>query len=145
MKLIDELRRDHLQARKVKDELKKNLLSTLIGDCCKDKKEPDDDRVLATIKSFIAKAKELQVQCASASESTVYINKAFAEISILQSYQPQQLTRGGIHEIIYTLKELVFVAHNENIDLPYVMKYFKTNYPNAYDGKLVSTIAKEML
>ncbi len=51
--LIDRIKEDRLLALKARDELKKNLLGTLVAAATKDGKTPDDAAVLKTIRSFL--------------------------------------------------------------------------------------------
>lgn len=57
------------------------------------------------------------------------------ELNILEAYLPKQLTEAEIREIISLLSFK---------DMGAIMKYFKTNYDGQYDGKLLSTIAKNL-
>lgn len=63
------------------------------------------------------------------------------EYMYLKEYIKVQLTEEEIRTIIMGLMVRSDVQYNMGL----VMKYFKENYPNQYDGKLVSQIAKEML
>jgi hypothetical protein len=155
MKLIERLWEDHLNARKDRDTLKKNLLSTLIGDCCKNIKEPTDDTVITTIRSFITKAKETCCHLNGTFDTTkdaknfikTEDNKdnfdkwgtSITEIFILESYLPKQLTENEINATVWTC-----IKHG-GMNLGGVMKHFKEHFPNQYDGKVVTNIIKGYL
>lgn len=61
------------------------------------------------------------------------INVANAEIDILHSYLPKQLTKEELEAIIKNL-------NTKNVGE--IMKHLKDNYSGVYDGKLASEIAK---
>lgn len=109
-----------------------SVLGVLIGDATKDSKEPDDAKVISTIKKFIENAKVCLENAKD--ELTKYQSKA--EIEFLSGYLPKQLDEVSIRTLMTPFK-------GQNIGV--VMKYFKENYSGQYDGALVSKIAKEMI
>lgn len=133
MSLIGKIKEDRIIAFKTKENIKKNLLGCLIADSTKIDKEPTDEFVLSIIKKFIDNANFV----ISKTEDGVYENyQAKEEILILEVYRPQQLSDLQIRILI------------DNVickDMKSIMTYFKENYPSQYDGKLVSSIAKEMI
>lgn len=149
--LIEKMKVDRMKAMKEKNkvdnskfnlpEVKMNLLSTLIGDACKVDKNPRDEKVIATIKSFLKNADELQDVLKNTSNDTTQVD---VEIEILNGYLPTQLTEGEIRAII-----VAYIA--ESVDncttynLGSTMSYFKSYYVGQYDGAMVSKIVKEML
>jgi uncharacterized protein YqeY len=135
MKLIDKLKEDRIQAFKTKESIKKNILGCLISDSTKQDKQPDDSVVYALIKKYIENC-QLVIEKSEIGSSSFF--QASMEIDILESYQPEQLTEEDIRVIITNHLEL-------GMDFSGIMKEFKRSYPNQYDGKLVSTIAKEMI
>ena len=56
--LIERIKADRLAAMKSRDELKKNLLSTLVAAATKDSKAPDDAAVVKTLRSFLKSLEE---------------------------------------------------------------------------------------
>jgi uncharacterized protein YqeY len=140
MKLIEQIRADRMVAFKAKENIKKNILGCLISESCKENKEPEDVKVLAVIKKFIENAKEIQD---AADEKAYEFFQATQEIDILETYRPKQLTAEEIRNIIKIQNDNLKEACGEEISMPSIMKYFKTNYDNQYDGKLLSQIAKE--
>ena len=71
------------------------------------------------------------------------INGDPKEIEILTQYLPKELSRPELEDII----DNIIVEQNlEGMrSLGVIMKHMTQTYPNQYDGKLVSTIAKEVL
>lgn len=136
MLLIEQLKADKMTAFKNKDELKKNLLNTLIAESCREEKIPSDIAVLATIKKFIHNA-DFTLTVPSISDEQIKHLKQ--EISILESYLPYQMTEAEIRN------ELAFVLENGLNTVGLVMGWFKSQYPGQYDAKMVSRIVKSVL
>jgi uncharacterized protein YqeY len=143
--IIEWIKADRMQAMKNKDELKKNLLSTLVGEASKEDKIPSDEKVIATIKKFIKGAEEtlkalkgmdLNVLAAAGS-------KPMQEMIILESYLPKQLTE---EEIRCFIIDVIGDCSDKpvKVNLGMIMKIFKEDYEGQYDGALVSKIAKEL-
>ena len=51
--LLDRIKADRIGAMKERDEVRKNLLGTLLGAATKDSKAPDDETIVRTIRSFL--------------------------------------------------------------------------------------------
>jgi uncharacterized protein YqeY len=133
VKLIERIRAERIAAFKAKENIKKDVLGCLIADSCKEVKEPADSKVLAVIKKFIDGAEEMK---AAMPDGSFEEFKAIREIEILSAYRPTQLTELEVRGII---------AELEKMDLKGYMAHFKTTYEGTYDGKMVSTIAKEFV
>lgn len=140
--LIQKLREDKIQAMKDGFTLKKNLLSTLISDCCKNAKEPDDAFVISVVKKFIKNAKET-AECIKNSGDISKTNsflECLDEVDILEAYLPQQLDE----QAIKTIMANIIVGAPEGFSLKDVMAFFKKNFEGQYDGAMVSRMAKEI-
>lgn len=139
--LIEQMKIDRIQAMKNGETIKKNLLSTLIGDCCKVNKEPSDVECIAMIKKFIKNAEETERTLNTSDHFGIgdIISKLVTEIEILESYLPKQLSEEKITEII----NICISCGDTN--LGQIMKHFKTECEGRYDGAVVSKIAKELL
>ena len=66
-----------------------------------------------------------------------------AEIEIYESYLPKQFTESEMKSIVLEIKDKIGL--NSAKDMGKLMTYFKLNYEGQYDGKMLSSIAKEML
>ena len=132
--IFDNLKKDVIKAMKSGETLKRDLLRTLCGDCSKMTKEPDDAACIATIKSFLKKI-DNEVLPHLEEHSTSW-DKAMNEKIILESYLPKQLDEAAIRTILDPFK---------GKGLGVAMKHFKDNYEGQYDGKLVSTLAREIV
>jgi len=147
MSLIKQIQADYLAARYAKETLKTNLLSTLLGEAQtigKDagNRDATNDETITVIKKFIKNA-EATTQAALASAQINMMHKvqtAANEIEILYAYLPPQLDIEKVEALTRA-----FVAENTATTLGGVMAFFKAEYAGQYDGKTLSTVAKEML
>lgn len=132
--IFDNLKKDRIQAMKDGRKNVSGLLGVVIGDSSKDDKNPSDDVVLATIKSFLKKIGEVlqAVECGSPD-----YQKYEAEKEILEAYLPQQLSVEGLKSAIG------YAIADGATNLGGVMKYLVTNHKDRYDGKVASQLAKE--
>lgn len=64
--------------------------------------------------------------------------KNASELKVLNEYLPSQLSEANIRNIISDIQELGIKNIGE------IMQYFSRNYAGRYDGKLVSSLAKEV-
>lgn len=143
IKLIDQIRKDYIAARKARNAVVSNLLSTLIGeleskattwvdpDVKEDKpvviKVIDDALVTATVKKFIKSLDEI----IAVNESTL----SKREKNILEAYLPQQMSEQELRDVA-----LLFV----NGTIGEFMGHLKNNYAGSYDGRLASKIYNEV-
>lgn len=136
--LYNKIYTDFINARKEKNELAKNILGLLYNNL---KNKTIELRVSeiedAEVYSIIRKVnKQLDEEI----ESNVKVNRTekAAELTkqkeLIQEYLPKQLSEDKIRELINDLSDK---------SIPFVMKFFKTNYSGQVDMSLVSKIAKE--
>lgn len=140
--LIKTIQAEYLAARYAKDTLKANLLSTLLGEAQtigKDagNRDASDDETITIIKKFIKNANEVAEVTRNNHQGMI---NAYKEIEILETYLPKQMS--GLE--IKTNIESYLAAH-PSANMGEIMKYFKTNFNNLYDGRTVSTIIKEYI
>ena len=138
--LIDELKADRLAALKSRDELKKNLLGTLVAAATKDSKVPDDAAVAKTVRSFLKSLEEtIGLLAGKGLESA----KQRAEVAILQGYLPQPLSeaalRSSIDEIVAGLPERSPKAMGQ------VMAALKERHGEALDSRAASALVRAAL
>ncbi len=143
MSIIKEVKARHLQARKNKEVIAKNLLTTLVGDLgtlAKNEQiavtDIDDLVVIGKIKKYITTAKDNI-------EAGVDAELCNAEIEILESFLPSQMTESELQEKIdmYILSNNVDSMRGMGI----VMKELTANFGGRFDGKLASTLVKKTL
>jgi len=130
MSLIERINQDFMVAYKAKEMEKKDFLGVLKTEVTKESKTPEDGYVVAKIKSMIKNA-----------EATKSLSET--ELNILNSYLPKQM---GVDEVKQVIIDFVT---NNGISSPKemgkVMSYLKSGYDGQYDGKMASTIIKEIL
>ena len=130
MSLIEKISKDFMSAYKAKDMEKKNFLGVIKTEVTKETKTPEDSYVVGKLKSMIKNAQ-------STNSLTEY------ELDIINNYLPTQMTEDVLREKIgdfITKEELSTMK-----DMGKIMGYLKSNFEGEYDGKLSSTIIKELL
>lgn len=133
--LMDTIRRDMFEAKKVKDTVKANLLSTLFSEIftlSKSGKELMAEDEIKIIRKFLKNIEEtLGFDIAEDAK-----NKLMTEKSILESYLPKQMSIDEIEKIVSAMV-------SEGKTIKDIMPYFKQNYAGLYDGKTVSDSVKK--
>lgn len=156
MALLDELKADQLSARKANDRLKADLLTTLIGEATqitteefkRGVTEVTDEKVAATVAKFLKNTKLTLENLASerarlaeaggdASKVDGRTQAAEAELAILSSYSPKQMTEAELRAAIDD-----FRAKNPDANVGAIMAHLKTNFGGQYDGKAASALAR---
>lgn len=137
--MLDIIKQKQLQARKSNDTVARNLLTTLLGEITTAQKNSIafiDADISSIVVKFIKNAKEMANLQTDEQKRAV----AIAEIDILQSLLPQQLTQDQLTQIINQ------IIVNESITkMGIVMKILKDRYNNQYDAQLASAIVKTKL
>jgi uncharacterized protein YqeY len=132
--LIETVRKDMQDAKKARETVKANLLSTLYAEIftqSKSGKQMLEEDELKIIKKFIKNADEtLALNITDEAKQ-----KLLEEKKILEAYLPSQLSR---EEIEKTVSELV----SQGKGMKDIMPYFKENFSGRYDGKTVSEMVK---
>ncbi len=135
MHILEEVKADQLQARKDKNTLIANLLTTLLGEFDANSASEDgvksisESDMQAIIKKFI-KNNEFSAQYSDDFQRSQYA----LENEALIAYLPTQLTDEELTAIINGLPSTFSVGQ--------VMSYLKTHHAGLYDGKLASTIVQ---
>lgn len=130
--MIDKIKEDQLNARMrfVKgrgydDDLESKLLTTLLGEALMPGKKQD---IFKLIRKYIKNANEV---LKLGDEHQIY--RAKAEIKILTSYLPKQLTEDELTGIILDL---------DSKNVGHVMKHLNKKYKGEFDSKLAIEILK---
>jgi uncharacterized protein YqeY len=132
--LIETIRKDMQEAKKNRETVKANLLSTLYAEIftqSKSGKEMTDEDEIKIIRKFIKNADET-LSFDITEEAKQKLN---TEKQILGSYLPKQLSREETEKLVGDL-----ISQGKTIKD--IMPYFKENYSGRYDGKTVSEIVK---
>ncbi len=135
------IKADQLEARKAKDVVAKDLLTTLIGEIetelKKGRKESETEIVQGIIKAFLKRVNEfLQLEIADEQAE-----KLARERDILTAYLPTQLTAD---EIELALK-LEFTAPFEMKQKGLMMKFMKEKHAGQYDGKTAGEVVDKLI
>lgn len=99
-----------------------------------------DADIQQIIQKLVKQRKDSAEQYIAAGRQELADNE-LAEMRVMEEYLPKQLSKEEIKDIIMGLMVRSDVCFNMGL----IMKYFKEHYSGQYDGKMVSTIAKEML
>jgi uncharacterized protein len=132
--LIEKIRKDMQDAKKNRETVNANLLSTLYAEIftqSKSGKEMTEEDEIKIIRKFIKNTDET-LSYGISDDAKQKLNQ---EKAILESYLPQQLTKDEIEKKV---SELI----SEGKTMKDIMPYFKENYSGRYDGKTVSEIVK---
>jgi len=130
MTLIEQIGKDFMTAFKAREMEKKNFLGLLKSEVTKESKTPDDAYIVGKIKSMIKNASATN----SLSED---------ELSILNTYLPSQMTEEMLRLYI---KDIISLNKYSGMgDMGKVMGILKSKIGGQYDGKLASTIIKDIL
>lgn len=139
----DKLKSDMKEAMKAKDKLKlsviRSLLSALQYEEMQKKAELSEDQILAVLKNELKKRKE-SLEFAEKDNRETEIEELNTEIAVVESYLPTQLSEDKLKEILTQFK-----AENADANMGQAMQFLKSNYAGQYDGKLASSLAKELL
>jgi uncharacterized protein len=138
--LLDRIKADRLAAMKARDELKKNLLGTLLAAAAKDTKTPDDAQLTRTVRAFVKSLDEtiglLQARGGDTAPQA-------AEKAILLAYLPMTLAedelKASIAAIVASLPERSPKAMGQ------VMATLKARHGDALDARTASALVKAAL
>ena len=143
MTILEKIKNDSIEARKLRDAVRASLLVTLlseaqaVGKNAQPPRETSDEEVIQVIKKFIKNAEQI---CKDALNSIQLnkmdiIQKSSEEIKILKEYLPTQLSESAISEIVNDLKK-------SGNGMKEIMTFFKETHSGRYDASLVAKLAK---
>ncbi len=137
--LIDEIKKDNVQAMKDHDSVARAIFGVVMNkvllnsiELKKDGKEQADSDVVQIIQKTIKELKEERENYIKVKNETEAENIA-KQIDIISKYLPKMMTEDEIKSVINSL---------EDKSIPSVMKHFKANYAGKVDMSLVSKIAR---
>lgn len=132
--LIETIRKDMQDAKRVRETLKANLLSTLYAEIftlSKSGKELTEEDEIRIIRKFIKNTDETLAFDITPEAK----EKLLAEKKILEAYLPSQLSIEEIEKIVGEMTA-------EGKTIKEIMPFFKENYSGRYDGRAVSEAIK---
>lgn len=139
--LFDHMQKESLEARKARDTVKAGVLTTAIAQIKAlaiddGHRAVTDADVLKIVRQFLKGVEENLALAAQGKMDASRADQFKVEKDILLSYLPQQMTAEQ-------LKDAVKKSGTTNIGE--AMKYLKANHDGQYDGKLASTVVKEVI
>lgn len=143
--IIEKIREDMNSARKGSDSVAKNLLITLFSEITMVGKNlrngpTTDEESISTIKKFAANVEEtISLLKARSQDSTAQEH----ELEILITYLPQQMTRDAMIAAVSSIASTLNVSGPKAMGP--IMAALKTQFVGKYDGKMASSIVKEIL
>ncbi len=144
--MVEKLKQDMIEAMKAKDKDRLTTIRMIKGDLDKEhidkKREINDDLLIEVVNRGIKQRKDSILEFEKGGRSDL-VEKTQAEIDILQSYLPEQLSEEEVKQII----DEVFNTVNPEgpRDMGKVMKEVQPKLKGRADMKEVSTIIKSRL
>lgn len=143
--LVAKIRADQLQARKVKDTVASNLLTTLLGEALAvgknaGNREPNESEVIQVVKKFLKSNVEALGSLEKAGRDTSDLEQ---EKRILETYLPAQLSEADLTKIITGYIEKLEEKSPKQMGI--IMSQLKSNYDGQYDGKQASQLVRAAL
>jgi len=153
MTLIEKIKSDFLESRKVKDTFTSKILGTLVSEGVnvgktEGNRETTDEEMVQLVKKFkkgvletlsLLGVKSDFSNMSHSSDPEKAIELSF-EINVYDKYLPKQLTDTELEELVSE-----FISKNESTNIGMIMGYFKKNFDGQYMGKVLSKIAQEGL
>ena len=144
--MVEKLKQDMIEAMKAKDKDRLTTIRMIKGDLDKEhidkKREINDDLLIEVVNRGIKQRKDSISEFEKGGRSDL-IEKTQAEIDILQSYLPEQLSMEGVEAIIDEVFEVVKPEGAR--DMGKVMKEVTPKLKGRADMKQVSEIIKSKL
>jgi uncharacterized protein len=144
MSLIERIRADQVLSRKAYDVTKASLLTTLIGEAEMIGKNAGnravtDEEVVGVIKKFVKNMNETIGYIGGINDVTPIKVDILREISTLSEYLPKQMTDSELELAIGSIVEQV------GKDMGKIMGELRRLYVGRYDGKMASSLVKNVL
>lgn len=147
----DRIKADIDVAFRARDTVRADLLKTLISDATtaarkKENRLPFDSEIVILARKYIENARIMidAYKKADIEKSREKIEKSSTEIEILQEYLPAEVSTEDVRAFVSELKSAGTLPAGPAA-LGSVMKALKDKYGNAFDGKVMTPIAKEIL
>lgn len=143
MSIVTQMKADRILAR-ITDKGAFALLTNIIGefDLARSQKanlsKSEDDIMINIVKVGIAHAKEELAALQKVGAPIAKCDRAIQDVVVLEKYLPEMLDEEDLRKVAEASKLLGW-------KMPDMMKHLRDQFPNRYDGKLASTIAKEIL
>ena len=146
MTLKDQLTQDMKSAMKQKEHVRLSTIR-LVRSAIKNREielgqDLDDDEVLKVITTAVKQHKE-SIEHYKKGEREDLVKQEQAELEILESYLPQQMTENEVSALV---KEAIEAVHATSMkDIGKVMKYIMPKTQGRADGKMINQLVKNQL
>lgn len=146
MSLYETIQKDHVQARRDKDEFAKAVLSVLVSDLkyqqMDAQKELEDADVITVIQKTVKQKQETKdnMESAGRSDEAAELQK---EIDLLDKYLPEALSEDKLREIALQVKEKTGASSPSDMGL--MMKEIMPLVKGQADGSAVKKVVMEIL
>ncbi len=148
--MLKKIKKDILTARKNKDKETLGIISTLLAEIQMvgkndGNRDTTDAEAITVITKFLKNLEETfntytGTTMEQFNEDKQGLEKFFHEKEIYASYMPKQMSEDEL------IKEIgMFLQTETNPNMGSVMKFLKTNFQGRYNGKLASSVVKELL
>ena len=128
MTVQETINNDVRNAMKTKNVAVRDLLRVVIGEFNRVDKVVSDEKALAIIKKMVINAKE---------------QGNTGEATILEAYLPSQMDELELKRVL--MNHIMNLNSPSMKDMGGVMGFLKENHGGTYDGKLASTLVRELL
>lgn len=150
MTILMQIKGDLLEARKIDDQVKKNLLSTLYSETAmvgkkkgnRPAEEITDDETIVVIKKFIKGAEEAYQICLD-NNRPEKAAAAQAELDILKAYLPAQLSEEFLEQFVKDFLEKSPQKGKQVIGS--IMKELNQHYQGRFDGRKANEIISRLI
>lgn len=137
--IIDEIKKDNVQAMKDKNAVARTIYGVVVNKFMLqniEKRKTGGEMTDADMVAILQKTiKELTEEAENYAKvgNTAQVEEINAQKAILEKYLPQMMSEDEIRNIIATM---------EDKSMPSIMKHFKANYAGKVDMQLVNKIAR---
>ncbi len=140
----EELKASMKEAMKAKDKPRLQTIRSILSafqyeEMQKGVDELDEKGCIAILQSELKKRKE-SLEFAEKDGRQDLIDEANAEIAVIESFLPKQLSNEELEKLVVTLKE-----ENPDANMGVIMKSLKEKYAGQYDGRAASELVKKVL
>jgi len=139
--MLNRLKRDNLEARKNKDKFTAGILTCLIGDI--EMVGKNDGNRKTTTPEAIKVIEKFHKITKSNIELAPDNDEFKRELEIYEKYLPKKMSEDELRKEIKDIIEAN--EFNSMKDIGKVMGLLNTNFYGEYDGKMASTIVRELL
>ncbi len=137
--IIDEIKKENIEALKARDSVKRAVLSVLISRYklleieLKEKGQTISDNDLTRLISKVLKELDEEKEGYQKVNNLEQVSSIEKQIETIKKYLPKMLTEEEINSLIEKLSDK---------SIPSIMKYFKANYDGKVDMGLVNKLAR---